>query len=386
MHDRLLTALQSVAQVSLVAALRDDRLGFPDPKDLRVFIPDLHLISAQRQATGGFHFGTNHESLLVTLLGLLKTLKLAAAADERVMVAQLGDLLDLWREVPHINPQAEIAARIANDHAELMNALRDPDLNATLFLGNHDYELYHWASYAECVRKLFFPANDPQVLVLHGDVFDWIEQAPDAVQNFLVYYFAPGTQPTTYLLGQMQQFVSETSPNPDSTTGIQPGMPARLNGLRPAAGAIPAQFNLQRAGDPAANTRFLDIAYEAVGRPGNPYGPPVRTVIIGHTHGARIAVREQDGGLFTLIDCGAWIENCSVDGTTNPMPNAQIGVLCGNEARIYQLAPLPVAAAGIRRRRVTRTRALRRRKLRGRPTRRQPTRRRATRRRVRRTG
>jgi UDP-2,3-diacylglucosamine pyrophosphatase LpxH len=376
MHDRLLAALQKIAQVSLVAALRDDRLGFPDPKDLRVFIPDLHLISAQRQATGGFHFSTNHESLLVTLLGVLKSLKLAAAADERVRVAQLGDILDLWREVPHIDPQEETAARIANDHAELMNALRDPDLNATLFLGNHDYELYHWASYARCVRKLFIPAGDPQVLVLHGDVFDWIERFPDAVKEFLVYYFAAGTKPTNYALGQMYQFVRQASPNPNDPAAIHCSTPARLNGLQPVAGgAIPARFNLQRAGNAAANTTFLDMAYDAVGRPDNAYGFPVKTVIIGHTHQARIAVREENGGLFTLIDCGSWIENCSVDGATNPLPSAQICALCGNEARIYQLAPLPAVAARIRRRRATgrrpaRRRTIRRPKARGRTTRR----------------
>jgi UDP-2,3-diacylglucosamine pyrophosphatase LpxH len=359
-HDRLLTALAQVAQVSLVAALRDDRLGFPDTKDLRVFIPDLHLISAQRLATGGFRFSTNYESLLVTVLGTLKNLKVAAAADERVIVTHLGDILDLWREVPAINPQEETASLIANDHAELMNALRDPDLYATIFLGNHDYELYHWATYAECIRKMFIPEDAPQVLVLHGDVFDWIEQAPDAVQDFLVYYLAPRTPPTDYALGQMYQFVRQTSPNPNATTGIQCPTPARLNGLQPAAGgAIPDQFNLQRSGDAAANTKFLETAYEAVGKPGNAYGPPIKTVIIGHTHHARIAVREENGGLFTLIDCGAWIENCSVDGATNPMPSAQIGVLCGNEARIYQLAPLP-APGGLttlnRRRRTARRR------------------------------
>jgi UDP-2,3-diacylglucosamine pyrophosphatase LpxH len=358
----LLTALANVAQVSLVAALRDDRLGFPDTKDLRVFIPDLHLISAQRLAAGGFHFSTNHESLLVRVLGTLKDLKLAAAADERVVVTHLGDILDLWREVPNINPQEETAALIANDHADLMNALRDPDLNATIFLGNHDYELYHWASYADCIRKMFIPADDPQVLVVHGDVFDWIEQAPDAVQNFVVYYLAPGTPPTDYALGQMYEFVRQTTPNPNAPAGIQCGTPARLNDLRPATGgAIPARFNLQRAGDAAANTKFLDVAYDAVGKPGNAYGPPVKTVIIGHTHHARIAVREENGGLFTLIDCGAWIESCSIDGATNPMPSAQIGVLCANEARIYQLAPLPALTAMIPRRRVAGRRAPRRR-------------------------
>ncbi len=355
MHDRLLAILQELAQVSLVAALRDERLGFPDPKDLRVFIPDLHLISDHRLATGGFRFHTNHESLLVALLGALKQLKLTAAADESVWITHLGDVLDLWREVPHIDPQAETAARIANDHAELMNALRDPDLNATIFLGNHDYELYHWASYAGCIRRLFIPQEQPRVLVLHGDVFDWIEQVPDAVQDFLVYYFAPGAPPTNYALGQMYRFVRQTTPDPNTPAAIQCAAPARLHGLQPVGGApVPSRFNLQRPGDAGANTTFLEIAYEAVGRPGGRYGPPVSTVIIGHTHHARIAVREQAGELFTLIDCGAWIENCSVDGATDPMPSAQIGALCGNEARIYQLAPRARAAAPRRRRRPSR--------------------------------
>jgi hypothetical protein len=75
MHDRFLAALQTTADVSLVAALSDPRLGFPDHKDLRVFIPDLHLISQARQQAGHFRFGTNNESLLVRVLGALKDLK-----------------------------------------------------------------------------------------------------------------------------------------------------------------------------------------------------------------------------------------------------------------------------------------------------------------------
>lgn len=63
--------------------------------------------------------------------------------------------------------------------------------------------------------------------------------------------------------------------------------------------------------------------------------------VIGHTHHARIAIREtKTGELFTLIDCGAWIENCLAEGDASPMPNAQIAALSANEARIYQLQPI----------------------------------------------
>jgi hypothetical protein len=62
--------------------------------------------------------------------------------------------------------------------------------------------------------------------------------------------------------------------------------------------------------------------------------------VIGHTHQARIAVHDIGDEFFALMDCGAWIENCSTEDDPAPRPNAQIAALGANEARIYQLAPL----------------------------------------------
>jgi UDP-2,3-diacylglucosamine pyrophosphatase LpxH len=59
-------------------------------------------------------------------------------------------------------------------------------------------------------------------------------------------------------------------------------------------------------------------------------------MVIGHTHHARIVTREENGDFFALIDCGAWIEHYKGDDG-QPHENAQIGVICGNNARIYQL-------------------------------------------------
>jgi UDP-2,3-diacylglucosamine pyrophosphatase LpxH len=95
---------------------------------------------------------------------------------------------------------------------------------------------------------------------------------------------------------------------------------------------------VQKKGSDETVHEFLDLAYEQAQQANAEHGLNLKTVVIGHTHHARIAVREDNGDLFTLIDCGAWIENCSVDGSSdNMMPNAQIAALCGNEARIYQL-------------------------------------------------
>jgi hypothetical protein len=43
------------------------------------------------------------------------------------------------------------------------------------------------------------------------------------------------------------------------------------------------------------------------------------------------------GGPLVTMDCGAWIENCTIQGAYQ-QPSHSIGVQCGNEVRVYQLA------------------------------------------------
>src|SRR4030042_1318066 len=124
MHDQLLTILQSIANVRLVASLQDERLGFPDKKDIRIFIPDIHLISEKRRKQGGFIFATNHTELLTSLALGLTDLRTKKADDENIVVYQLGDFLDLWREAPGIDEQFDVASRIKDDHEDLWLALR----------------------------------------------------------------------------------------------------------------------------------------------------------------------------------------------------------------------------------------------------------------------
>ena len=69
--------------------------------------------------------------------------------------------------------------------------------------------------------------------------------------------------------------------------------------------------------------------------------------IIGHTHDARIAVDDTNKDKpFILLDCGAWVKKSKAlvkegtDYVEKEVFNAQIGVLCNNDARIYQLSKL----------------------------------------------
>jgi UDP-2,3-diacylglucosamine pyrophosphatase LpxH len=293
LHNDLLSMLQGVADVSLVARLRDRRLGFPGKTRLNVFIPDVHLVTPRRQ----YRFGTNSPELLTAVLRGLRDLRVAAAPAE-VVVYQLGDLLDLWRETAGLDPDADVASAIEDAHPELMGAFYDPALDAQFVLGNHDYDLYRWPNY-DVWQRHFRVA--PTALALHGDIFDCAEKLPDPAQHVLVHLLSPAANPCRYQL--------------EASTGH----------------STIDRINVQDAQSPPEMLRFFDSARDFAGG--------LTTLVIGHTHHARLVVHEDADSLFALVDCGAWIENCVTEDDPTPRPNAQLGVLGDDEIRIYQLAP-----------------------------------------------
>jgi UDP-2,3-diacylglucosamine pyrophosphatase LpxH len=330
MHERLLEALLSVADVRLVAALRHDQLGLPSGKDLRIFIPDFHLVSAERRKA--YQYGTNHEELLVRVVRELTGIKQRAAADEAVEVYHIGDLLDLWREASSPDEMDEVPARIKDDHEDVIAALRDRRLKAHFMLGNHDFDLYRWPDYAAWDRRYYIPWKTPGVMVVHGDYFDWVERLPERVKSIFVYLFAPA--PTDYKLGEMRKLVREFHAGRDYSGHLQLAKPAAIGTMQSAELSIPPEWNVQKEG------MFLDSGAQETRKANQQFHLNLKTIIIGHTHHARIAVQDApDGSRFTLVDTGAWIEECQAEGDASPAPNAQITAMSGNEVRIYQLTP-----------------------------------------------
>ena len=221
----------------------------------------------------------------------------------------------------------------------------DWDLKTRFLLGNHDIDLYRWPDYTAWERRYYLPDRSlsaPSAIVLHGDIFDWVEELPDLVKNVLVYLFAPHLSPNDYALGEMKRFAVQWHGKRSYRTYIQAQRPSTVGSLTNlGADGVPQSWNVQKEGSaPSKNLDFLDAAAKACAKANADYGMSLKVAIIGHTHHARIATREtQDGGLFTLVDCGAWIENCVAEGDTAPAPNAQIAALCANEVRIYQISP-----------------------------------------------
>lgn len=331
LHDDFLSALETVADVWLIAKLRDPRLRFPDPTRLNVFLPDIHLVTPRRT----YEFGTNAPDLLLSVVRALRDFR-AAAAPSQAVVYQLGDLIDLWRETDGLDPDADVASAIEDAHPDLMQALYDPDLDAQFLLGNHDYDLYRWTNY-DVWQRYFYQL--PSTLVLHGDVFDWVEKLPDAVQNFFVHLFAPGVKPGAAQLEAMRPLNQAMRAREAATGYVQAGEAHVRRMERPADIADCTRFNVQDAHSPPEMLRFFDAARAKRAEVNRAFGLALTTVVIGHTHHARLVVEEDGGDLFALVDCGAWIENCRTEDDPTPRPNAQIAAIGADEIRIYQLAP-----------------------------------------------
>ena len=75
MHADLRDSLANVADLRLIAAFADDRLGFPEENVLRVFFPDIHLITEKRRQEGKFKFASNYPDLLTAVAKEVKKLK-----------------------------------------------------------------------------------------------------------------------------------------------------------------------------------------------------------------------------------------------------------------------------------------------------------------------
>jgi UDP-2,3-diacylglucosamine pyrophosphatase LpxH len=341
MHDRLLEALLSVANVRLVAAYTDDQLGFPGSDSIQVFIPDLHLLSAARRAH--YAYGTNNESTLIQVVAQLGKLKAdAMQRGQGVVVFHIGDYLDLWRETLLPLSDPGIPDQIKDSHTDLVNLIEDPNLNTHFLLGNHDFDLYTLTAYNTWERRFFIPGDAPNAIVMHGDYFDWVEkEVPEELRDIAVYLFGESHEAGTAVLGEMQDLTHKYNLAQDYTNRIQLAAPAPLGAMQAGESAIGANYNLQTADNSVAGgLAFLDSACQECVNANTNSGTQLRMVIIGHTHHARIATKTMpDGKPFALVDTGAWIENCAEAANGTVFPNAQITALSANQVRIYQLDP-----------------------------------------------
>ena len=349
MHNKFIESMNKIADIYQVARLKHEHIGFPYPDEMRIFVPDLHLISDDRDEE--FKYSTSYPDLLLKMMQELINLKNEMRQQgKKVHVYQLGDFIDLWRETPYGWPSDRWNAAISqilDDKYPVISYFLDSSLSTNFVLGNHDFDLYHNNLFGHVGQKHFFPLNDPKAIVFHGDIIDLKEIVlPNPLQYLAVNVLGPLANPSEGDLGIIKNARIQAHRNKDYENSIQQktvplGNISNLEKINQTE-----TFNVKKIG--AASKKELEYLSEAkalVNKINQRHDTDLRMAFMGHSHHARIAVDETEGQFFALIDCGGWINNCTgkfeQEGEEQEleMENAQIGVLSNNDVRIYQLKP-----------------------------------------------
>jgi UDP-2,3-diacylglucosamine pyrophosphatase LpxH len=348
-HADVLTALQASFPadaahpkrfgVGLVAQYADPGLALPRGR-VHIFIPDCHLLSQPDLVV----YPKNHFQLdaeLLTLLECLKQLKQDNRGD--LLVWHMGDLFDIWRTRGGRGDQAEVDAIAAayKQHMRLLTSSPPNGLRARILAGNHDYMTHELPSWA-ALRVGIIENQDAalgDILVVHGDLFDWLELSlPDELQACIVRAAKQVSAGRTELLAEDRDMVGRV--NRGIKQGDVPIGPETraLARARPALGVGPnVSVNVVDAAAAARPPKFFDNAAKLAVQL-KKHGHDIRAVVIGHTHHARIVQgKRSDGKSLALMDCGAWMGQCRLASSDPWIWSAQLGVIADAELRIYQL-------------------------------------------------
>lgn len=345
-HESLLEALLLQFRVFVVNWYADDQLGFSDQK-IRVFLPDLHWISqADMERFPKYRF--NGMDLLPHLFATLEQVS-------SLEVYQTGDRLDFWRaSVPkHATPEDTYQAILADPK---IKALQDrlQIFQPTILRGNHDRWVQEVA--AEGTRPEETTDSTHKIFLTHGHIWDQVELLPDKWKAWAVSIAknvvgrnvdVGPLRPKTLDKLRLKLRIRKEHPEqalPLTIKTIGAVQVHKAKDVPKIADAHLPIHDLQIASLENAADDFHDVAGIVtfggdVRERARTEGPDRRLFIVGHTHHARILVdRHPSGGPLGTMDCGAWIENCTIkDGKS--MPSAQFGVQYGNDLRIYQVGP-----------------------------------------------
>ncbi len=365
-HNDLLQPLlaELPGQVFLVAQYSDNRLGLGNDPTLRVFLPDFHWMSAAclDRYTGGYEFNgnkqlSNGKPSFAALLGILEAFK----GSKPLEVFQLGDRFDLWRELTRSDTLLGAYQRVRSDARVIGLATRLNDLGTRYIRGNHDAwlaTLEDEDAFTDPPSAGFLETANNAIYLTHGHRYDNIEQILSDDLKAVFVGLCPKIKPGTKSVGpfalknhkSIQRFL-ELRRRPSFPRELYPTVRPDGARLLTSPDDIPRlQEKLITHLDVTGFSHgtgdrndFEHISYLT-------FADQIRTFefnepsdhriyVIGHTHHARILVDMLPSGPLVLMDCGGWIEQCTISNSTGThhAPSAQLGVQCGNDLRIYQL-------------------------------------------------
>jgi len=321
-----LWSLRSIASIKLVARLHDPRIGNSDSSIIHIFIGDMHMIRRAHIGTK-YKSGFNHERMFVDMVKKIRVLK-RSRSEFSFRVYQLGDSVDIWKE-DLTDPEP-----VLNDYQGirdyLFNPSRQTGVKCNFVLGNHDIEIAQNPNlYARWAFRRFIDYNGkPIVYLTHGDVFDWVEKLPAGLKKWAVYHFSPSERKPRQGLGDIVTLRKE------ERFQVDIDHVSSLSGMKSfSMDSLADEVNVRK------KHRFLDKCFDRVSERNREENLQMNAAVIGHTHDAQIVAKEEPGKFFVLLDCGAWCG--TYDAKPKPLPNCQIGVICGNDFRVYQLEADP---------------------------------------------
>lgn len=363
-HDEVAQTLLSVlepigGELRLLGRIvGDEIIGNRSPKEVFFFVPDLHVISAARQASfGNYSFNHGPARLLVLLLQEMARLREDWEDDgtHKLVTVQIGDFFDMWREFGGSAQPERIGDDECGDLRDLFyrGVLRNrPCLKATMILGNHDTKRGFPLQEIPFQLKAFNrdAAGQPFLFVTHGDAFDVLEQAlDDWLQEFVVHFLGTLTPVNKYpvahwgrMAGQLNRTLGELADcimKPCQEVVLANGAVAVRPG-QPLPDRLVKEVADPEAEDQDAFARYWRASRDAARQFDS--AKKLRVVVVGHSHCPAMLLHEpQDGGSpLLLMDVGAWIEKCDYpleEGDHAIEANAQLGVIHGNDARLYQV-------------------------------------------------
>lgn len=348
-------------EVRLIGRVSDPVLGNPSMKEVYLFVPDLHVLSPGAATRYKYKFNHEDKRILVKILTQLTGLRARWEMNgpNKLVTVQLGDFYDLWRE-----GSRDVLFEWQSELRNLLYRGGDlspmkPYLNATMMLGNHDtlegQPLEGIKLNVKWYNRVMEGAPDkPFLFATHGDTFDLLEkEVDDPIQEFLVYWLAPAHGSGTKPLSTWAQLSERYNANPKSMKfriqkeehDLRHGAPEAVT-VRPGSEAVLPSIMAQTiaAPDEAAHD-FFEKMYESL-QAADPGAicEKVRIAVIGHTHHARMVFLNSAGRRpLLLIDAGAWIEKCRYlhAGKEVVEESAQLAVVHGNDARLYQISISP---------------------------------------------
>lgn len=369
-HDEIISAILEVispknGEIRLLGRVNDSALGNSSDTDIYLFIPDLHMISPSHQSYYG-DWGFNHTKDGCLLAEVLKKIaelknKWDSSGEAKLRTFQLGDFFDLWRE---FSGKAEPEKIDYNTHGDLRDILYRgvdwgrPCLKATVMLGNHDTKngvpLQEIPFRITAFNRAADQKEKPFLMALHGDVFSFIETfTPDVIRELFVNLAGNLTPINAYPVGkwgkmackfnkpisQLRDAITEAEHDLSGQMGVPKVEPEKR---------LPRIFCQQISSPEIEVHKFFKSIYDLIkgAEKDDLAASQVRVVCIGHTHKAAMVFYklENQGSPLLLMDVGAWIEKCKYplaeDGRIVLEPSAQLGVIHGNDARIYQLCLL----------------------------------------------